>query len=142
MLISTITKTNWIGVQVPAVRSPGADRAKRIVSALGLTTGDWPKVNRDTLARYYAYLAASMSLPFSASYPQPTNAQEETEFRCTVLELLDPAHHLGDEWDGVFCKTRKGNFDVNLPLMELNVPNDSPNFDMIEDYCRWFWNWR
>ena len=47
-----------------------------------------------------------------------------------------------DEFDGIFCKTRKGKYEVNLPLTELNVPDDSPNFQFIEDYWYWFWNWR
>ena len=67
--------------------------------------------------------------------------QEESAFRCVVLELLDPAKHLGDEFDGIFCKTRKGKYDINLPLIELELPDDSRNFQLIEDYWFWFWNW-
>ena len=78
----------------------------------------------------------------TAYYPQPTSAWEKIQFRCTVLELLDPTRYLGDELDGIFCQTRKGNFEVNLPLIELHVPEDSPNFQLIEDYWYWFWNWR
>ena len=59
------------------------------------------------------------------------NAQEKTQFRCTVLELLDPSKYICDEFDGIFCKTRKGNFEVNLPLIELEIPEDSPNFQLI-----------
>jgi hypothetical protein len=57
-----------------------------------------------------------------------------------VLELLDPAKHLGDGFDGIFSKTRKGKYEINLPLIELEVPDDGPNCEFIEDY--WFWNWR
>ena len=59
-----------------------------------------------------------------------------------VLELLNPKKHLGDEFDGIFCKTRKGKYEVNLPLTELQIPLDSPNSQLIEDYGYWFWNWR
>ena len=142
MLVPTITETNGNGLQLPAVFSPGADQADRIMAALGPTADGLPKVDQDTLARYYTYLSANMSLPLTAYYPQPMNAQERTQFRCTVLELLDPTHHLGDEFDGIFCKTRKGNFEVNLPLTELEIPEDSPDFQLIEDYWYWFWNWR
>jgi len=101
-----------------------------------------PRVNRDTLARYYSYLSANLSLQFTAYYPRPMNARERTDFRCRVLELLDPTQHLGDEFDGIFCRTRKGNFEVNLPLIELQIPDDSSDFQLIEDYSFWFWNWR
>jgi hypothetical protein len=47
-----------------------------------------------------------------------------------------------DEFDGILCKTRKGKYEINLPLNELEIPQDSPNFQLIEDYWFWFWNWR
>jgi len=142
MSFSTIIETNWNSLPLPAVSSPIMGQIGRIQAALGLAADSLPKVNEDTLARYYAYLSANLSLPFTAYYPQPMNAQEKSQFRCIVLDLLDPAQHLGDEFDGIFCRTRKGNFVVNLPLIELEVPNDSPDFQLIEDYSYWFWNWR
>jgi hypothetical protein len=70
------------------------------------------------------------------------DSEEEDEFRCTVLDLLDPAKHLGDEFDGIFCKTSKGKYEINLPLIDLYLPEDSFNFQLIDDYWYWFWNWR
>ena len=67
---------------------------------------------------------------------------EVTEFHCEVVELIDPAAYLGDEVDGIFCRTRKGAYHLNLPLLDLHLPEDSPNFQLIEDYWYWFWNWR
>jgi hypothetical protein len=69
-------------------------------------------------------------------------SEDEGEFCCTVLRLLDPAKHLGDGFDGIFSTTSKGKYEINLPLIELEVPDDSPNFQFIEDYWYWFWNWR
>ena len=85
---------------------------------------------------------STREFPFLAHYPKPATSQEGNEFRCTVLELLDPAKHLGDGFDGIFCKTRRGKYEINLPLIELEVPEDSPDFQLIEDYWYWFWNWR
>jgi hypothetical protein len=62
--------------------------------------------------------------------------------RCTVVKLLDPAHDICDEFGGIFCKTRKEMYEIDLPLIELEIPQDSPNFQFIEDYWYWFWNWR
>jgi hypothetical protein len=117
-------------------------QTERIMAILGATHGGPPRVGEDTLARYHQYLLANLSLPFIAYYPQPRNSQEKTQFRCAVLELLDPAHHLGDEFDGIFCRTSKGDFEVNLPLIELHIPENSINFQLVEDYWYWFWNWR
>ena len=36
----------------------------------------------------------------------------------------------------------KGGCEVNLPLIELRVAHDSPDFDLIEEFWYWFWNWR
>ena len=44
------------------------------------------------------------------------------------MELLDPAKDICDEFDGILCKVRKGKYEINLPLTELEVPQDSPNF--------------
>jgi hypothetical protein len=142
MSISTTVETNWSGVQLSVVSSPRSDRVQRILAALGPTSDGSPKVSEETLARYYAYLSANLSLPFTAYYPEPKNAKEEAEFCCTVIELLDPTQHLGDEFDGVFCRTRKGRFEVNLPLIELYISDDSLNLQLVEDYGFWFWNWR
>lgn len=114
----------------------------RIMMALGLTGDRLPKVDENTLFRYYQYLAAKLSFPFVAHYPHPTNAQEQSEFCCHVVELLDPANHFGDEFDGIFCKTLKGKYELKLPLIELELLQDGPNSQLIEDYWYWFWNWR
>jgi hypothetical protein len=114
----------------------------RIRAALGLKTAHVPKVDEKALARYYEYLSANLSFPFVAHYPQPTNSPEEREFRRLVLGLVDPQRHLGDEFDGLFCKIRKGHYETNLPLIELDIHERSTNFQLIEDYWYWFWNWR
>jgi hypothetical protein len=67
---------------------------------------------------------------------------ERAEFRRTVVEVLDPTRYACDEIDGIFCKTRQGNFEVNLPLIELHRPENSRNGQLIEDYWYWMWNWR
>ncbi len=142
MSLSTIAEADWNGLERLAVSSPDRGQAERIMAVLGVTLGDPPSVSEETLARYHKYLSANLSLPFTAYYPQPMNSREKTQFRCTVLELLDPTQYLGDELDGIYCRTRKGDFEVNLPLIELYVPEDSLTFQLVEDYWYWFWNWR
>jgi hypothetical protein len=142
MPLSTLTAANWNAPQVAAALVPNADQTERLLTALGSTTGRVPRVDEETLARYYTYLSANLPLPLTAYYPQPSNARENSEYRCTVVELLDPTQYLGDEFDGIFCKVRKGTFEVNLPLIELHVFQGGPSSQLIEDFCHWFWNWR
>ena len=132
----------WNGLKVVAESRPELNQKDRIIEALGPLGEHLPSVDEETLSRYYKYLTARLSFPFTAHYPEPTTSLEEVQYRCTVLELLDPAKDICDEFDGIFCKTRKGKYEINLPLIELEIPEDSPNFQFIEDYWYWFWNWR
>ena len=119
-------------------------------------------VDEQSLTRYYDYLAARLELPFVAYYPSPgkkgdsPHLPERPEgccaqmgtvpflaaYRCEVIELLDPRTDICDEIDGLYCRTRKGKFIVNLPLVELTVLPPSSNIELLDDYEYWFWHWR
>lgn len=133
----------WNGLRLVS-QAPHEDLSQvdRILAALGTTARRLPRVDERMLRHYYQHLAENLSLPFEAHYPVVENPWEEVLHRCTVVELLDPDKHAGDEFSGLFCKTRKGGFEVNLPLAELEISQDDPNFQRIEDYWYWFWNWR
>ena len=117
------------------------DQRDRIVEALGLLGEYLPRVDEESLARYYTYLTARLSFPFTAYYPEPTIALEKVQQRCVVVELLDPVKDICDEFGGIYCKARNGKNEINLPLIELEILQVSPNFQFIEDYWYWFWNW-
>jgi hypothetical protein len=142
MLLVNQTQANWIAGAIGVAFPPEQATRARIMAAVDIGRGQSLNVAQETLRRYYAYLLAHLSLPFPAYYPEPTTSMEKDEFRLTVVELLDPDKHLGDELDGIFCKTRKGQYEINLPLVELSAPRYSANFQLIEDYSHWFWHWR
>jgi hypothetical protein len=142
MSICTNNDAHWLEHSADSAIISKSRKQARIMAALGLTAARLPKVDADSLLRYYQYLSVNLSLPFFAHYPHPTNAREQSEFCCEVLELLDPSRHIGDEFDGIFCVTRKGRYELKLPLIELEVPQDNLNCRLIEDYWYWFWNWR
>ena len=142
MLLANVVDAHRNGLEVIAKSSQEHNRRDRIAVALGPLGEQSPRVDEQTLSRYYRYLSASLSFPFAAHYPQPRSSLEEVQYRCTVLELLDPTKDIYDEFDGIFCKTRKGKYEINLPLIELEIPEDGPNFQLIEDYLYWFGNWR
>jgi hypothetical protein len=141
LLLAHTADAHLNAIKVVPESCPKLDQKNRIIEALG-SVSHIPRVDEEPLARYFEYLSANLLFPFAAYYPEPMKPREEEEFRCTVLELLDPAKHLGDEFDGIFSRTKKGEYEINLPLTELEVPDDSPNFQFIEDYWYWFWNWR
>jgi hypothetical protein len=141
-MLATVTNVHGNCLEVVAESNARLDQRDRIIEALGILGEHLPNVDEESLSRYYNYLSARMSFPFTAHYPKPTTSLEEVQYRCTVLELLDPVKDIWDDFDGIYCKTRKGKYEINLPLIELEVPNDSPNLQFIEDYWHWFWNWR
>jgi len=142
MQLTTVVDAHRNGIQVVHESCRELNQKDRIVEALGLLGEHLPSVDEETLSRYYTYLTARLSFPFTAYYPEPTTTLEEVRHRCTVVELMDPANDICDEFGGIFCKTRKGKYEIILPLIELEIPQGSPNFQFIEDYWYWFWNWR
>ena len=95
----------------------------RIIVAVG-SVGHIPRVHEESLSRYYKYLTEHLCFPFIAHFPKPPTSREEAEFRCTVWKLLPPAKHLGDGFDGIFCNIHKGIYEINLPLIDLYLPED------------------
>jgi hypothetical protein len=142
MLLATVADAHRSGIQVVSESYQELNQKDRIIEALGPLGEELPSVSEETLSRYYAYLTSRLSFPFTAYYPEPTTTLEEVRHRCVVVELLDPANDICDTFDGIFCKTHKGKYEINLPLIELEIPQDCPNFQFIEDYWYWFWNWR
>jgi len=121
---------------------PDRGRRKRILAALGPAAGQNLRVNEESLASYYDFLAAHLELPFAACYPRPSTPAQAVADRCEVIKLLDPRTGICDEFDGIYCQTRKGRFVVNLPLVELTVLAPGNNLELLDDYEYWFWHWR
>lgn len=142
MTLSLYTGTDTPELVVVNEFSSQDQQKQRILAAVGIDGNDLPLVDEDTLFRYYEYLSDRLMLPFNAHYPESLNSLDEAQYECTAEELLDPSKYIGDPFDGIFCKTRKAGFEVNLPLLELDIAQDDPNFQLIEDYWYWFWNWR
>jgi len=141
MQVSTAVDARRNGIKAVPKSHTELNRKSRIIEALG-SVSQIPSVQEEPLVRYYKYLTEHLDFPFIAHFPKPMNSEEENEFRCIVLMLLDPAKHLGDELGGIFCKTRKGTYEIALPLFDLYLPEDSFGFQLIDDYWFWFWNWR
>ena len=125
-MLATQIEADWHGLKLCNEFLPEKCQKDRIQAALGPLGDRSPTVDDETTLRYYRYLTANLSFPLTAYYPVPKRSEEEVEYRCTVVELLDPSKHIGNEFDGVFCKAQKGRFEVNLPLTELKIQRTVP----------------
>lgn len=114
----------------------------RIRAALGIKRGRLPSVGKETLQSYYDYLIANLTFPFVAQYPEPVDLHDEIIRTVTVVGLLDPAKNLDFESIGLVCHAHQGKRKTELSLVDLEVNEDDPNHELVEDYWYWFWNWR
>ncbi len=142
LLLATTADVTWNDLKVVTEPRSEPDQRNRILEALWPSGEHLHSVDEETLSRYYKYLTVRLSFPFAATYPEAKTSLEESQHHCTVMELLDPANDICDEFDGILCKTRKGKYEVTLPLIELEISQVSSNFQLVEDYWFWFWNWR
>jgi hypothetical protein len=113
-----------------------------IRAALGIKRGRLPSVGNEALRTYYDHLTSHLSFPFQARYPEPISLHDEIIRTVTVVDLLDPAKNLDCESLGIVCNVYQGKQKIELSLADLEVDEDDPNHELVEDYWYWFWNWR
>ena len=127
------------GLRVFSTLASTEDRADRVRAVFGLASGgNLPRVHPVTLRTYYEFLRARLTMPFVADY---CPANEPVICGLTVVGLLTPKTSAGDVSRGLFCLARDPECVARLPLVDLEVPEDDPNFQLVEDYWYWAWNW-
>jgi hypothetical protein len=108
------------------------DQDDRIRMVFDLTSNDpLPELDDKTLEVYRQYLSKTLAFPFQAEHESEDGQPEQVE----VIGLGNP----GEE-HGILCEARIEDQIVTLPLSELEEA--TPNRQLVEDYCYWFWNWR
>ena len=118
------------------------DQEKRIRAALGLARGPLPEVQSKWLHLYYEHLAANLSLPFDAEYAEDISGYRQLVSPITVVALVHPDDRDRHEEFGLLCRAHRGIQEIELPLADVELTENSPNSQLIEDYWYWFWNWR
>ena len=111
---------------------------ERIRAAFALPSdAPLPKVKEGTLLRYHEYLAQKISFPFQALYDDTSPPIRQLVRHVTVVGLSDNPRR---RQYGLFCKVQIGDAVTEVPLADLGIPEDNPNFQLIEDYLRWLWS--
>jgi hypothetical protein len=112
----------------------------RIRAILGVRNGAaLPQVNAATMLTYYRFLSSRLTLPCEARYSSDADG---TVSLVTVSGLVDPQTMPSDHRAGLCCVAQHGNKAEILPLVDVEVEPDSPNFQFLEDYWFWLWNGR
>lgn len=114
----------------------------RIRRALGIENGPLPEVQTEWLHRYYDYLRTRLVLPFDAQYAQDLIGYQSQVSSIVVTSLIDPGYHDRHEEAGLLCRAWRGTEEVEVPLADVELAENSTNSQLIEDYWYWFWNWR
>ena len=110
----------------------------RIRVAFGLrNNAPLPTVSKDTLLQYHEYLAEKISFPFPALYDDATPPVRQLLRHVTVVGLSDNPKR---RQYGLFCKAQIGDAVTELPVADLGIPEDTSNFQLIEDYLHWLWS--
>ena len=114
-------------------------RADRLRQVFGLRGGArLPQVNPATLRTYHEYLRPRLTIPFAADHCPPSDRRVRTVLVVGLRSLKKPGADLSR---GLYCVARDRDMAVELPLVDLEVPDDDPNFQLLEDYWYWVWNW-
>lgn len=115
---------------------------KRVAQIFGVgDESELPKINNNSLETFYDYLRKQVNYPFYGVFQEV--AGENSEFHnVTVFDLIDPDLIDESEKYGLICDVELKGERVKMPLAEIVINQGDPNYDLIEDYCIWFWNIR
>jgi hypothetical protein len=112
-------------------------------------------VDEESLAAYHAYLSARLAFPFEAQFstpPDPLPPERPGEFYrlsdgdwysvdVTAIGLVpweDFPHH---REEGLFCRALEENRPRDVLLEHLEVKQDGPNRQWVEDFQYWYFTW-
>ena len=113
------------------------EEEKRVAEILSVKEGrSLPKVSKQTLKKYHAYLRTNLEFPFK-------DKVEDLKGDATIQShfALDECPEL--TFYGLFVRGHEGRRMIEIPIVEIyEVQDDETANQIIEDYCMWFWNYR
>jgi hypothetical protein len=122
---------------------PALNQEDRILAIFDLPDNSpLPPVCENSLAVYYDYLLATLTLPFDALYCQDGGKMRHLIHYVQVTDLLDPRLGRNHLEHGLFSKALCNQEILELPLAEFGVMEDNPNCQLIDDYTYWLVNCR
>ncbi len=113
------------------------DPDDRIRIVFGLTSDDGlPKADEQMQRHFLDYLRTHLSFPFTADYWPASTLGPSKSGKVAILGFAEPPL---DRKEGIVCEARRGKHEFQVPLAGLQVPENDPNFQHVEDYTYWLW---
>jgi hypothetical protein len=123
------------------VRPLSADNQNdRIRMVFGLTGDDpLPAPGEETQRQYLDYLKAHLTFPFDAEdwSDEAINSKEEKRVEVVGFASMSPEDLEGE--DGLICEVRGDAGTERLALESMDLNDDNPNYQCVEDYKNWLW---
>jgi hypothetical protein len=98
-----------------------------------------PRVTRDTLRKYLGYLKARAAMPFEALCADTRVPLMQLVHYIRITDLLEADDHVSE---GLLCAVQDLPMVQHLPLADIGVLEESPNYQLIDDYAYWFINYQ
>jgi hypothetical protein len=113
-------------------------QTERLRAILGGDGDRLPRVEVETLRRFHGYLAEHLAFPFQGRLSDPIGPHRDMESPLTVIRLMDPVREYSpEEMHGLICKAEQNGGRIELPLDRIDVAEDSPQDQLLEDYRHW-----
>jgi hypothetical protein len=117
------------------------DPSGRLRVILGSTAKRLPRVGLETLRKFHDHLVEHLPFPFDARLSAPIGPHRDTQSPLKVIRLMDPVREYApEEMYGLICKAEQKGEKIELPLDRIDVEEDSPLYQLLEDYRLWLWN--
>lgn len=118
------------------------DPEVRIRAALGVAGDElMPGVRLEALRKYHDHLTANLTFPFEGRLSDPIGPHRDTRSPLRFIRLLNLDGYCPEEMYGLICKAEQNGERIELPLDRIDVLDDSPNRQLLEDYRYWMANW-
>ncbi|MFX3618772.1 MAG: calcium-binding protein [Sporolactobacillus sp.] len=116
---------------------------KRLIKILGAShvegeEDELPMVSEETLELYFNYLKEHLVFSFPAIYDHDTDFLSGEKYSIEVLGIAEPI----DNFCGLICSVRMDRKKRYVPMGDIEVGSNNQNYQLIEDYNEWFWNYR
>jgi len=98
-----------------------------------------PEVDTAALEKYCAFLTKKLLFPIQGTFNQETGPLQHTTLPVIIKYLSEDI----DKFYGIYAEGIVGKKHVEIPLADFDCDTtDHRNYQLIDDYKTWFWNYR